>query len=148
MQPDNANAETESGSSEDKTSSLVKDKEGDTHAYAEATGMVTGEPALINNTANLVKDGNSTALNSTKGEVEVNSSTNNTALKSTKGEVEANSSTNDTALNSTKGEVEANLSTNNTTQESKTPKTVSSGDGNTVIVMETPENTTHSGTRV
>ena len=112
MQPDNANAETESGSSEDKTSSLVKDKEGDTHAYAEATGMVTGEPALINNTANLVKDGNSTALNSTKGEVEVNSST------------------------------------NNTTQESKTPKTVSSGDGNTVIVMETPENTTHSGTRV
>lgn len=130
MQPDNANAETESGSSEDKTSSLVRDKEGDTHAYAEATDMATGEPALINNTAKLVKDGNSTALNSTKGEVEANSSTNNTAL------------------NSTKGEVEANSSTNNTTQESKTPKAVSSGDGKTVIVMETPDNTTHSGTGV
>jgi hypothetical protein len=44
---------------------------------------------------------------------------------------------NSTALNSTKGEVEANSSTNNTTQESKT-----------VIVMETPDNTTHSGTGV
>lgn len=110
MQPDSANAETDS--SEDKTSSLVKDKEGDTHAYAEATDMATGEPALINNTAKLVKDGNSTALNSTKGEVEANSST------------------------------------NNTTQESKTPKAVSSGDGKTVIVMETPDNTTHSGTGV